>query len=208
MLIIGLNSCSVEYRNFVSVLRYDSSPFNYRIKHVWTGKENPIIAPDDLIRIWTDNGVIDTGTCYHANYKIRPIRNGKVKIYTLNIRKTSDGSLDTIKSITKFKAILPPKIVPAINERLLKDSLIIQYDYVLKHTSTKAEGKRYQIAALPTEIKVYKDNKLIGEIPFYTPRDEAKEIIKNGNRLCIPEQTFRDMRTDLIIESEGLDYKY
>ena len=208
MFIIGLNSCSVEYRNFVSVLRYDSSPFNYRIKHVWAGKENPIIAPDDLIRIWTDNGVIDTGTCYHANYKIRPIRNGKVQIYTLYIRKANDGSLDTIKSVTKFKAILPPKIVPAINEKLLKDSLIIQCDYVFKQTSIKAEGKRYQIAALPSEIKVYKDNKLIGVIPFYTPRGEEKEILKNGNRLYIPEQAFRDMRTDLIIEAEGLDYKY
>ena len=92
-----INSCTVKYKNSVSVPRYDSSPFKYRIKHLWTGVNNPIFVPDSLLKIWTDNGTIDTGTYYLTNYYIKPLRNGKVNIYTLNKWTNDDMTVDTIK---------------------------------------------------------------------------------------------------------------
>ena len=70
------------------------------------------------------------------------------------------------------------------------------------------EGSRYQMAALPLDIEVLKDNNNIGVISFYTQPEEAKEILRKGDKLRIPSFTLRDMKTDLIFGTKELEYGY
>jgi hypothetical protein len=169
---------------------------------------NPIFSPDSLVKIWTDNGIIDTGTYYLTNYYIKPLRNGKVNIYTLNIWTNDDMTVDTIKSVSSFRAICYPNIITVINDKLLKDSLILKYEFVFERNLKTIEGSRYQLGALPLDIEVLKDSTNIGVISFFTLPEEEKEILKQGNKLRIPSFALRDMKTDLLFGTKELEYTY
>jgi hypothetical protein len=49
----------------VFVPKDDGTPFDWPTTHMWVGMDNPIastyIGSDEFIKIWTDNGVVDSG---------------------------------------------------------------------------------------------------------------------------------------------------
>ena len=204
-----VNSFAQRDTNIVTVYRFDSSPFNFRITNLWTGKNNPINVDQNVIGISTDNGSIDTISSSFTNYFITPKTNGIVNIYTLSLKKgNGSNSFDTLKTTTTFTAITPPEIVTLIDKKLLKNSLKISYSFVYANALKAIDEKRYQMGAFPSTIKVYKDNIEVGNIESFTDGDEIENILKQGNKIHFPTFIIRDMTTDLIIETPEIDYIY
>jgi hypothetical protein len=62
----------------------DGSPFKEPIKYLWEGKNNRItsnyMGDFRIIKVWTDNGNIDSGDYYLTDYAITPQRTGIVNV--------------------------------------------------------------------------------------------------------------------------------
>ena len=86
----------------------------------------------------------------------------------------------------------------------IMNNLDIKYSFV--EASTKKENKRYQLAAFPPSIIVYRGDKKIGDIFPFTERDEMKSFLIKGNKLHFPSFVLRDMETGLLTGPEELDY--
>ncbi|MDL2302914.1 hypothetical protein LJC28_00800 [Dysgonomonas sp. OttesenSCG-928-D17] len=199
-------SCATKHNSYVSIPMYDTYSDKSKITHLWSGKENPIYTPNDLLKIWTDNGVVaKTGDDY-TEYYIKPDRNGTVNIYTIHTENSKQP--DTIKGVSTFKAITPPKFKTVIDTKLLKNSFVLEYDIVFEDNLKSTKGTRYSIGALPPSIKIFMDENPIGEIEFYMDAEEGKELLQKGNRLILPSLLIRDMKTGLWVSTEELDYKY
>ncbi len=214
ILVYTFISCATKHNSYVSVPMYDAYSDIPRITHLWTEKENPIYTPNDLLKIWTDNGivdktnngVVDTTDHYFIEYYIKPDRNGTVNIYTIH---TGAGEqLDTIKGVSTFKAITPPELKTVIGTKLLKDSSVLEYDIVFERDSKSITGTRYSIGALPPSVKIFMDESLTGEIEFYMDAEERKELLQKGNRLIFPSLLIRDMKTGLWVSTQEIEYKY
>lgn len=188
---------------------YTESSIEWKIRHMWIGCGNRIttdyIDNDEFIKILTDNGkVIKVNNVDSIEeYYIVPSRPGKVNIRA-QIRIWKGNHWDTLTTRNSFIAINSPKIITVIDEKYLRDSLDIKYLFV--EASTKKENKRYQLAAFPPSIIVYKGSKKIGEIFPFTERDEIKSYLIKGNRLHFPSFVLRDMKTGLLTGPQELDY--
>ena len=209
LVVVIFVSCKVSYSDIITMPRDDSSPFNFEKTHLWTGNKNPISGPDSVLKIWSDNGTINTliDDCF-SNYYIIPKQNGKTRIYILQKIVDKFGNSDTIMSVSLFKSITPPKIKTVIDTKLLADSAILKYDIVFEKNGKSIFGTRYQHGALPLDIEVFLDNQKIGEIPFYFTLEEVRELLNRGNRIIIPPITLRDMKIDLLFWPDAVDYKY
>jgi hypothetical protein len=191
----------------IHIPQSDSSPFSWTIKHMWVGIESGVfsnyIGSDDIIRISTNNGKIVKSKTEDGLYYIIPKIPGEVKVTTL-MRIWKGNLWDTIKTSNSFTAITPPKIITVLDENFLKDSLDILYHFI--EASTKKENERYQLGALPRPILVYRKNKKIGEIEFFTERDDLIKLLVIGNKLHFPSYVIRDMETGLLLGTPEFDY--
>ena len=209
LMIVLCVACKVNYTDTITVQRYDSSPFSFKITHLWTGTKNSIIVPYNLLSIWSDNGTIDTMTVNDMeNWYITPKQNGKTCIYTLQKITDKYGNSDTIINVSLFKSLTPPKIKTVIDTNLLRDSAIIKYGIVSEKNGKSILSSRYQYGALELYKDVFIDNQKIGEISFFLSPEEEKELLRMGNRIIIPPITLRDMKIDLLFYTDTVDYKY
>lgn len=201
-----LVSCATRYENNIAVGRADNSPYTFRISHLWTGQNNPIYVTttDSIIKIWTNNGTITPKSKDDLYYYIKPEKDGAVEIYTTHINK--EGKIE--KSSSKFKAITPPQFKVMIDSTLFRDSATIKYDVVFEENLKTIKGTQYQIGALIPEIVVFMNDSKIGEIAFHTDKKEEQELLNKGNRIIFPSILIRDIKTDLLISTPIVDYKY
>ena len=201
--------CSAQNKNYVSIPRADGSPLSFEISHLWTGLKNHIMIPatDSLIKIWSNNGIIDEiNDKINDDYiiTITPQKNGVVKIYTTSIR--TNNKFDTINNISVFTSIPPTRIKIDLDEKKLKEQSILIYNIIFEEKLKEKE--RYQLGAFPYGISVFIDEKEIGIITPFTPIEEEKELLQQGNRIIFHSLVFRDMQTDLLLYTDSIHLKY
>jgi hypothetical protein len=162
-----------------------------------------IPATDSLIKIWSNNGIIDEINDDHI-ITITPQKNGVVKIYTTSIK--TNNKFDTINNISVFTSIPPTRIKIDLDEKKLKEQSILIYNIIFE--DKLKEKERYQLGAFPSGISVFIDEKEIGTITPFTPIEEEKELLQQGNRIIFHSLVFRDMKTDLLLYTDSIDLKY
>jgi hypothetical protein len=200
----------------VIVLKDDASTFSWQTKHLWLGETNPItsdyIGEYEFLKLWTDNGQIDTGDYYLTNYAIKPERSGIVNIYS--IQKIWNGSnYDTIQTQNIFTAITPPKIIVKLkSDHYGKDTTITIE--LIDSLTTKRIGKRYKIGRF-FEPEIFDNNgNLIGrlsmcfgtEIKLNDPMLKESTIFYAKGYKIKFVITIRDMETDLLIPTSEFLY--
>lgn len=139
---------------------------------------------------------------------IKPSNNGSVKIYSSYTFENTNGQIDTITFTDRFKAITPPNLKILINTTLLRDSCILDYDIVFARNSRPIHKSRYQLGGLPPDISVFFNETQIGDIAFYTEKEEALKLLKEGNNIIIPPIPIRDTKTGLLTFTDSLHYNY
>lgn len=210
--------------SFVSLGQYDSigvfipkddgSPFSWPTKHMWVGINNPIVSTyigsEDFIKVWTDNGVVDSGDFYITNYCIRPYMTGNVNVFSIQ-RIWTGGKYDTIRTKSTFYAIRPPNIsLKVTKDNFKKDSTIT---FALVDSLTlKPVNRRFKIGRMFYPLVYDSLDNFIGKLIlcFGTTIDFAKEMhrelkVRSGYKLKI-RLLVRDLKTDLLISTNELIY--
>ena len=199
----------------------DASPSEWETKHMWVGRCNPInmisTVSGDFIKVWTDNGIVDSGDYYLATYCVKPTKAGKVNVYSIQSLWNGE-QYDTISTKTTFTAIVPPQLSISVTRDDFRKKGYLRFTFIDKNTNKEA-GKRYQVAAL-YEPKVYNDKGiLIGKlglcfgktIDFNNEKYDMKiledYIVKSGDKIKIGLWA-RDMKTDLLIYLDELIYTF
>ena len=188
----------------------DGSPFEWATKHLWVGIGTQFVTEytrrTEDIKLWTDNGTIDSCNYDFKGNCITPERPGKAIIYS-TLRIYTGERWDTVSVKTVFTAITPPDIKILITkDNFLKDSSI-QFQLVDNNTN-KPLPQRYQVgrmyeprifnlqdsvigkATLCFGTKINKDN-------FYGI-STRKPKIESGYKMKL-FVLVRDMETDLLI---------
>lgn len=209
LVIIGFTtSCNKHYNAPVFVPGHDQYSPKGPIKHLYAFEPNRISYRSEVIQITTNNGLIDTLPNEFREYRITPIAKGVVKVKVTYKKADKSKNIDTVTKTLRFKATTHPNILIKLDTMKLKDSLDIHYKLVYENTLKPINYKRYQVGALPTDIIVYHDSTLVGEIPFYFEDQEIKEVLVKGNILCHPGFIIRDVKTDLYFPAYEICYKY
>lgn len=202
----------------VFIPKDDSSPFSWPIKHMWVGRKNPIVSTcigsNEFIKIWTDNGVVDSGDYYLATYCIKPTKTGIINVYSIQQIWTGE-KYDTVQTKDSFIGIIPPNIsIEVTKDNFRKDSCI---SFSLINSFTlKPMGKRYEVGCLYQPLVYDQQGNLIGKIPFCFGTtidfiDELNEVanrklkVKSGYKIKI-KVLVRDIKTDLLIPSNEILY--
>ena len=198
----------------VYIPKDDGSPFSWQTKHMWVGIKNPIVSTyigsQEFIKVWTDNGVVDSGEFYLTNYCVRPIRTGNVNVYS--IQKIWTGTkYDTVKTKNTFKAIDPPNIsLKVLKDNFKKDSTITIS--LIDSLTLKPVDKRYEVGRMFQPLVYDNLGNYIGEVIlcFGTTIDFANEMhrelkVRSGYKIKI-RLLVRDMKTDLLIPTNEIVY--
>ena len=200
----------------IIVPKDDGSPFTWQTKHLWLGRSNPItsdyIGENQFLKLWTDNGRIDTGDFYLTNYAIKPERTGIVNIYS--IQKVWNGTnYDTIQTQNTFTAITPPKIIVKLKSDRYNKDTTIAFE-LIDSLTTKRIGKRYKIGRFFDPEILDNNGTLIGrlsmcsgtEINLNDPIHKDSTInFAKGYKIKFAI-TIRDMQTDLLIPTSEFLY--
>lgn len=202
----------------VFIAKDDSSPFSWPTKHMWVGRKNPINSTyngsQEFIKVWTDNGVVDSGDYYLTNYCIIPAKTGFINVYSIQQIWTGKN-YDTIQTKNTFIGINPPDIsIKVTKDNFRKDSSI---SFSLIHSLTlKPIDKRYEIGCMYQPLVYDCQDNLVGEVPlcFGTTIDFANELTKEANRKLKIKSGYkikikvlvRDMYTDLLIPTNEILY--
>jgi hypothetical protein len=200
----------------IIVPKDDGSPFYWQIKNLWQGKNNPItsnyMGDFRIIKVWTDNGSIDSGDYYLTNLSITPQRTGIVNVYS--IQEVWNGKkYDTIQTKNTFKAIKAPSIIVKLKSDQYTKDTTISFTLIDSLTS-KPISKRYKIGRFfEPEILDYNGN-LIGHLTMCSGTEiNLNDPIQNSNEIKFEKGykikiviTIRDMKTDLLIPTEEFVY--
>jgi len=194
----------------VFIPKDDGTPFCWPIKHMWVGKKNFIASTyngsDKFIKVWTDNGVVDT-----VNHCcIKPIRTGSVNVFSIQQIWTGK-KYDTIQTKSTFKAIVPPNIsLKVIKDNLKKDSTITIS--LVDSLTLKPVDKRYQVGRIYEPLVYDSDGNFIRDVlpcggtTIYLENEIIPEPrVKSGYKIKI-RLLVRDIKTDLLIPSNELIY--
>jgi hypothetical protein len=195
--------------NGVKLLKDDSSVLLGPKKYMWVGKPNNIstINGGDLLKVWTDNGKVDSGSFYLTNYCIVPEREGIVNVYSIQTAYVN-RNWDTITTKNSFTAIYSPNVKTILDKKLLKDSLEIKYSFVYSGSGEALDTSRYWQHPIPPAIKVFFDDQFVGDIEFFNEKEEIKKILSTGNIIYVPSFPIRDSKTDLMFGTPEFKYKY
>ncbi|WP_171609946.1 hypothetical protein [Limnovirga soli] len=194
----------------------DGSPFNWQTKNLWQGKINPItsnyIGDFRILKVWTDNGTIDTGDYYLTNYAITPKRTGNVNVYS--IQEVGNGKkYDTIQTKNTFKAITPPTVIVKLKSDHYTEDTIISFTLSDSLTS-KPISKRYKIGRFFEPEILDNNGNLIGHLKMCSGTEiSLNDPFHNDNEIKFEKGykikfviTIRDMKTDLLIPTEEFVY--
>ncbi|MEO8770724.1 MAG: hypothetical protein ABI402_11580 [Ferruginibacter sp.] len=217
----SLVSFGQEEPQGVFIAKDDASPFEWETKHMLVGRCNLInmnaVGSGEFIKVWTDNGIVDSGDYYLADYCVKPGKAGSVNVYS--IQSIWNGEqYDTVSTKTTFTAIVPPQLSILVTKDDFKKNEHLRFTFIDKKTKKEA-GKRYQVAAM-YEPKVYdKKGILIGKsglcfgktIDFSTEKNDMiildHHTAKSGDKIKISLWA-RDMKTDLLIYVDELIYTF
>lgn len=200
----------------VIVPKDDASPFNWPTKYLWLGRVNPIasdcVGEFQILKVWTDNGTIDTGNYYLTNYAITPVKSGTVNVYSLQ-RVWNGESYDTIQTKNTFNAILQPKIIVKLKSDLNNKGSVIRFDLIDSLTNRPIK-RRYRIGRF-YDPEVFDNNgTLIGTLSMCHARQiNLNDPLHNVNQIKFEKGykikfviTLRDMQTDLLILTDEFEY--
>ena len=198
----------------VFIPKDDGSQVNWQTKHMWVGQTNPIASNYaggyKFIKVWTDNGVVDSGDFYFSNYIVTPEKEGPVTVYTIqSIWKGKQ--YDTIFTATTFTAIPYPPLSIRINDNHFEIDSILELEIIDNQTGQPADSK-YEIGRMYIPLVYDSEGKLIGYPNEYftnlidlTYNKTGKLKIKNGQTLKL-RILIRDTETDLLITTEEVSY--
>jgi len=195
--------------NGVSILKDDSSEILGLKKHMWVGRQNYIssIGGGELLKVWTDNGKIDSGSFDLTNYSVVPEKEGQVIVYSIQTTYVNN-IWDTITTRNSFTAIFAPNVITILDEKLLKDSLKIKYSFMDAESGKPLDTVRYWKHPITPQIKVFFNEQFVGDIEFFSEEKEIKNILSKGNVIYMPDFPIRDLETDLIFGPPAFKYRY
>lgn len=198
----------------VFIPKDDGSPFNWPTKHMWVGMLNPIASDYagsyDFIKVWTDNGVADSGDHYFSDYAIIPEHEGEVTVYSIQ-RIWRGKHYDTITTKSVFTAIASPKISLRIaHDNFTKDSTLT-FELIDNSTGKPADN-RYKVGRMYVPYVYDSNYNQVGIIYecFGTTIDLSYKRfyrfhMQSGYTLKFTILV-RDMKTDLLIAADTFTY--
>ena len=133
---------------------------------MWVGLKNYIrsdyIGSEEILKLWGDNGTVDTGDYYLSKHCITPLKPGKVIVYS--IQKVYTGiKWDTVSTKNTFTAIVPPKIMLQVIKDNFKKDTTIQFVLIDKKTNLQLPN-RYKIGRMYQPNIYNSHDSLIGHI--------------------------------------------